>query len=127
MTKCTINSADIHDIISAVIHSMMKCFSMCVAVLLSVFISYSSAELTEFLWSDDEVSGKYGNNNGSIGIKFVCQPEIMSIETFENITLVNFSSAHFKKWRKEWLALCICWIEDIWNISIVFTDTWIGH
>ena len=53
---------DVHDTISVVVHGMMECFLKCVAILLSVFISYSSVELTEFLQSDDEVSRNYGNN-----------------------------------------------------------------
>ena len=35
MTKCAINLADIYHIILAVVHSMMKYFSKCVAILLS--------------------------------------------------------------------------------------------
>ena len=79
-------------ILSVVVHSIMEYFLKCVTILLLVFISFTSAELTEFLWSDDEVSGKYENDNGLLGIKFVCQPGILSIETFSNITIVNFSS-----------------------------------
>ena len=79
----------IHCTLSTVVHSMMECFLKCV-ILLLVFISFASAELTEFLWSDDEVSGKF--DNGTLGIKFVCQPGILSIETFDNITIINFSS-----------------------------------
>ena len=71
---------------------MVKCFIKCVTILILVFISYTSAELTEFLWSDNEVSGKFENNNSSLGIKFVCKPGILLIETFDNITVINFTS-----------------------------------
>ena len=53
---------------------MMDCFLKCLTILLSVYVSCASAELTEFLWSEDEVSGVYENEDGSLGITFVCRP-----------------------------------------------------
>ena len=55
---------------------------------------YASAELTEFLWTDDEVSGVYKNEDGSLGIKFVSRQGYLQVTTLNNITLVNFSSFH---------------------------------
>ena len=103
---------------------MMECFLKCVTILMLVFISFASAELTEFLWSDDEVSGKF--DNGTLGIKFVCQPGILSIETFDNITIINFSS--FQEVEKR-MARSVYILDGgyICNTSIVFTDTRIGH
>ena len=75
-------------------HSMMDQLLKCVAILLSVYISYTSAELTEFLWSDHKVSGVYKNEDGSVGIKFVCKPGQLQIETLNNVTIVNFTSFH---------------------------------
>ena len=70
---------------------MMNCFLSCLTVLLSVYVSCASAELSEFLWSDDEVSGVYKNEDGSLGIRFVCRPGQLQVETRNNITLVNFN------------------------------------
>ena len=71
----------------------MGCFLLkCFTVLLSVYVSYASAELTGFLWSDDEVSGVYKNEDCSLGIKFVSRQGYLQITTLNNITLVNSSS-----------------------------------
>ena len=50
--------------------------------------------LSEFLWSDDEVSGIYKNEDGSLGIKFVCRPEQLEIETLNHITMLRLSSLY---------------------------------
>ena len=71
---------------------MMDCFLKCLTILLSVYVSFASAELSEFLWSDNEVSGVYKNEDGSLGIRFVCRPGQLQVETLNNVTLVNFSS-----------------------------------
>ena len=52
----------------------------------------TSAELTEFLWSHDEISGVYKNENGSLGIKFVSRKGYLKIKTLNNVTLVYFNS-----------------------------------
>ena len=65
-----------------------------VTIVLSLYVSYTSAEFTEFLWSDDEVSGVYKKENGSLGIKFISRQGYLQIETLNNITLVCFSSFH---------------------------------
>ena len=74
----------------------MDCFLKCVILisLLSVHVSYTSAELTEFLWSNDEISGVYKNDDGSLGIRFFCRPGELKVQTLNNVTLVNFSSFH---------------------------------
>ena len=75
---------------------MMDCFLKCLIIisLLSVYVSYTSAELTEFLWSNDEISGVYKNDDGSLGIRFFCRPRELKVQTLNNVTLVNFSSFH---------------------------------
>ena len=70
----------------------MKCFLISLTVLLSVYVSCASAELTEFLWSRDEVSGVYKNEDGSLGIKFVCRQGYLQIKTLNDIALVYFNS-----------------------------------
>ena len=70
----------------------MKCFLISLTVLLSVYVLYTSAELTEFLWSDGEVSGVYKTEDGSLGIKFVCRQGYLQIKTLNDITLVYFNS-----------------------------------
>ena len=70
----------------------MKYFFVSLTVLLSVHILCTAAELTEFLWSRDEVSGVYKNEDGSLGIKFVCRQGYLDVKTLNNITVVYFSS-----------------------------------
>ena len=70
----------------------MKHFFVSLTVLLSVHILYTAAELTEFLWSRGEVSGVYKNEDGSLGIKFVCRQGYLDIKTLDDITVVYFSS-----------------------------------
>ena len=60
-----------------------------------VYALYASAtELSEFVWSDDEVSGIYKNEDGSLGIKFMCRPKQLEIETLSHITMLRLSSLH---------------------------------
>ena len=74
---------------------MMDCFLKCLTILLSVYVSCASAKLIEFLWSDDEVSGVYKNEDGSLGIIFVCRPGQLQVETLNHVTiLLNLSSFH---------------------------------
>ena len=70
----------------------MKHFFVSLTVLLSVHILCTAAELTEFLWSRDEVSGVYKNEDSSLGIKFVCRQGYLDVKTLNNITVVYFSS-----------------------------------
>ena len=63
-------------------------------IVFSVYILYTSAELTEFLHSNDEVSGVYKAEDGSLGIKFISRQGFLQIETLTNITLIYFSSFH---------------------------------
>ena len=70
----------------------MKHFFVSLTVLLSVHILCTAAELTEFLWSRDEVSGVYKNEDGSLGIKFVCRQGYLDIKTLDDITVIYFSS-----------------------------------
>ena len=63
-------------------------------VVFSVCVYCVSAELTEFLQSNDEVSGVYKNSDGSLGIRFVSRQGFLQIETLTNITLINFNSFH---------------------------------
>ena len=65
-----------------------------ITALLSMYVLYTSAELIEFLKTDDEVSGIYANKDGSLGIKFVCREGYMQIETLNNITLFHTGSFH---------------------------------
>ena len=57
-------------------------------------VCFTSAygELTEFFWSQDEVSGIYKNDNGSLGIKFVTTESYLQIDTLDNVTLVHLSA-----------------------------------
>ena len=52
----------------------------------------TSADLTEFLWSHDEVSGIYKNEDGSLGIKFTSQEGFLQINTLNSVTIVHFDS-----------------------------------
>ena len=73
-----------------------KClFILYLVALLSVqhFVC-TSAELTEFLWSHDEVSGVYKNEDNSIGIKFTSRAGYLQISTLNNVTIVYFDSFH---------------------------------
>ena len=72
----------------------MDHFLKCFTVFLSVYVlnSYVSAELTKFLWTDDEVSGVYKNEDGSLGIKFISRQGYLQVTTLNGITLVDFSS-----------------------------------
>ena len=72
----------------------MDHFLKCFTVFLSVYVLnfYASAELTNFLWTDDEVSGVYKNEDGSLGIKFVSRQGYLQVSTLNKITLVDFSS-----------------------------------
>ena len=67
----------------------MKYFSV---LLFLVCFTSTYGELTEFLWSQDEVSGVYKNDNGSIGIKFVTTESYLEIDTLDNVTLVYLSA-----------------------------------
>ena len=60
-------------------------------VLLLVYPTSSYGALTEFMWSQDEVSGVFKNENGSLGIKFISMQSYLQIDTLDNITLVYFS------------------------------------
>ena len=70
----------------------MKYFFISLTVLFSVYAFPATAELTEFLWTDDEVSGVYKNENGSLGIKFVCRQGYLQVKTLNDFILVYFSS-----------------------------------
>ena len=70
----------------------MKYFFISLTVLFSVYIFPTSAELTEFLWTDHEVSGVYKNEDGSLGIKFVCRQGYLQVKTLNDIILVYFNS-----------------------------------
>lgn len=71
---------------------IMKCCFITLTTILLVCVSFTSAKLTEFLWSDDEVSGVYENEDGSFGIRFVCRQGQLEIQTLDNITLLAFNS-----------------------------------
>ena len=73
-----------------------KClFILCLVALLSVqYFVCTSAELTEFLWSHDEVSGVYKNEDNSVGIKFTSRAGYLQINTLNNVTIVYFDSFH---------------------------------
>jgi len=58
-------------------------------VLLLVYATCSYGALTEFMWSQDEVSGVFKNENGSLGIKFITTQSYLQINTLDNITLVH--------------------------------------
>ena len=70
----------------------MHCFLKCLTVLLSVNVLCTSAELTEFLWTKDEVSGVYKDQDGSLGVKFLSRQGYLQIITLNNITLIHFNS-----------------------------------
>ena len=70
----------------------MKYFFISLTVLFSVYAFPATAELTEFLWTDDEVSGVYKNEDGSLGIKFVCRQGYLQVKTLNDFILVYLSS-----------------------------------
>ena len=70
----------------------MKYFFISLTVLLSAYVLYTSAELTEFQWSRDEVSGVYKNEDGSLGIKFACRRGYLQIKTLNDVILAYFNS-----------------------------------
>lgn len=72
----------------------MKFFFECLISLLLAHVLCTSAELTEFLWTHDEVSGVYKNEDGSLGIEFVSGEGYLQIKTLSNVTLVKFDSFH---------------------------------
>ena len=72
----------------------MDFFLKFLTISLSLYVSCSSPELTEFLWSDDEVSGVYKNEDGSLGITFVCRAGQLQVETLNHVTIVNLGSFH---------------------------------
>ena len=71
----------------------MKCFFNGLIVLLSVYAAYTAAELTKFMKTHDEVSGVYKNEDGSLGIKFVCREGYLHIDTLNNVTLIHFDNS----------------------------------
>ena len=60
--------------------------------LLLVSVICTSAQLTEFSWSEDEVYGIYKNEDETLGIKFISRQDFLDISTLNNITLVHLSS-----------------------------------
>ena len=70
----------------------MKCFLNSLTIFFSVCILHTSAELTEFQWSRGDVSGIYKNEDGSLGIKFVCRIGYLQVKTLNDITIVEFNS-----------------------------------
>jgi len=61
-------------------------------ILLLAYATCAYGALTEFLWSQDEVSGVFTNENGSLGIKFITMQSYLQIDTLDNITLIYFSA-----------------------------------
>ena len=72
----------------------MGFFLKYLTILLSLLVSCTSAELTELLLSEDEVCGTYKNEDGSLGITFICRAGELQIETLNHVTIVNLSSFH---------------------------------
>ena len=70
----------------------MKHFFISLTVLLSIYVLYTSADLSEFQWFHDGVTGVYKNEDGSLGIKFECRPGYLQIKTLNDVVLVYFDS-----------------------------------
>jgi len=67
----------------------MQCFT---AVLVLVFGSFVSGELTEFFNFKYEVRGVYKNEDGTLGIKFTSREGALHIKTLDDTTLTYFNS-----------------------------------
>lgn len=52
-----------------------------VVLLLVFYTTCACGGLTEFLWSQDEVSGVFKNEDGSLGIKFIGTQSYLQIDT----------------------------------------------
>ena len=62
------------------------------ALQLLVCVMYTSADLTELSWSQDEVSGIYKNEDETLGIRFISRQDFLDISTLNNVTLVHLDS-----------------------------------
>ena len=62
------------------------------ALQLLVCVMYTSADLTEFSWSQDEVSGIYKNEDETLGIRFISRQDFLDISSLNNVTLVHLDS-----------------------------------
>jgi len=65
-----------------------------VAVLVLLFGTIASGELTEFFNYHYEIRGVYKNENGSLGIKFTSREGALHIKNLDDVTLTYFNSAN---------------------------------
>ena len=65
-----------------------------IILLFLVHATCTYGELTEFLWSQEVVSGVYKNDDGSLGIRFISSQTFLQIDTLDNITVVYLSASY---------------------------------